>query len=134
MRPYQVLRLRATVDLVAMAIKDYPHSPTPQQYWSLTIRLFCFINRTLFGRILPLCRGAVSVFYNSIQLGRVIGCFLLMAFIFLPLFLFPTSFHYQHGTFFYSKFNTYILFVYYPHLPTPPLGQDMTRGQFLSGV
>ena len=22
----------------------------------------------------------------------------------------------------------------YPYLPTPPLGQDMTQGQFLSGV
>ena len=22
----------------------------------------------------------------------------------------------------------------YPYLPTPPLGQDMTHGQFLSGV
>ena len=23
---------------------------------------------------------------------------------------------------------------HYPYLPTPPLGQDMTQGQFLSGV
>ena len=23
---------------------------------------------------------------------------------------------------------------YLPYLPTPPLGQDMTQGQFLSGV
>ena len=25
-------------------------------------------------------------------------------------------------------------FLLYPYLPTPPLGQDMTQGQFLSGV
>ena len=25
-------------------------------------------------------------------------------------------------------------FIAYPYLPTPPLGQDMTQGQFLSGV
>ena len=25
-------------------------------------------------------------------------------------------------------------FMAYPYLPTPPLGQDMTQGQFLSGV
>ena len=29
------------------------------------------------------------------------------------------------------KWSTYIRFSY---LPTPPLGQDMTQGQFLSGV
>ena len=23
---------------------------------------------------------------------------------------------------------------FYPYLPTPPLGQDITQGQFLSGV
>ena len=33
---------------------------------------------------------------------------------------------------FYSKVSCSILKWYY--LPTPPLGQDMTQGQFLSGV
>ena len=31
-----------------------------------------------------------------------------------------------------SKFTMLFLYIYY--LPTPPLGQDMTQGQFLSGV
>ena len=31
---------------------------------------------------------------------------------------------------FYHKTNVQQL----PYLPTPPLGQDMTQGQFLSGV
>ena len=26
------------------------------------------------------------------------------------------------------------IFIYISYLPTPPLGQDMTQGQFLSGV
>ena len=44
--PYQVLLLRATVDLGAMITKRY--------YWSLTIRLFNVICRTLFrGVFLP---------------------------------------------------------------------------------
>ena len=29
--------------------------------------------------------------------------------------------------------NVYI-YIYISYLPTPPLGQDMTQGQFLSGV
>ena len=31
--------------------------------------------------------------------------------------------------------NTVIIYIYiYIHTPTPPLGQDMTQGQFLNGV
>ena len=33
-----------------------------------------------------------------------------------------------------SLFNVISTFFSYPYLPTPPLGQDMTQGQFLSGV
>ena len=61
-----------------------------------------------------------------------------------------------HNIFFYLKSIEYFLFyqmsdgkehwfsliyltvyqplMYYSYLPTPPLGQDMTQGQFLSGV
>ena len=32
------------------------------------------------------------------------------------------------------KYQTIISPTYLSYLPTPPLGQDMTQGQFLSGV
>ena len=41
--------------------KVYLHFP--HHYWSLTIRLFSAIPRTLIGEVLLLCRDAVSVFY-----------------------------------------------------------------------
>ena len=44
---YQVLPLWARVDLGAMAMKGY--STFPKHYWSLTIKLFSVISRTLFG-------------------------------------------------------------------------------------
>ena len=48
-----------------------PHSPKPQHYWNLTIRLFSFCSMTLIGGGgLPLCRGAVSVFYSPSRLGK----------------------------------------------------------------
>ena len=47
-----------------------PHSPKPQHHWNLTIRLFSVISRTLSGRVLPLCRGAVSIFYSPSRLGN----------------------------------------------------------------
>ena len=40
------------------------HSLKPQHHWSLTIRLFSIMFRTLMGGVLPLCRGAVGVFYR----------------------------------------------------------------------
>ena len=47
-----------------------------------------------------------------------------------------SCFHIKHGTFFIPKFHSYILDVdSNPILfTTPPLGQDMTQGRFLSGV
>ena len=47
-----------------------PHSPKFQLYWNLTIRLYSVISRTLIGRFLLLCRGAVSVFYSPSRLGH----------------------------------------------------------------
>ena len=45
--------------------------PKHQHYWKLTIWLFCVINRAfIWGGVLPLCRGAVSVFYSSRLLGN----------------------------------------------------------------
>ena len=59
-----MLPLRVRVDLRAMALKGTLHSPKLQYYWSLTIRLFSVISRTLVGEVLPLCRDAVGVFYS----------------------------------------------------------------------
>ena len=36
-------------------------------------------------------------------------------------------------TFSFPNINTFKTIIY-SYLPTPPLGQDMTQGQFLSGV
>ena len=41
-----MLPLRARVDLGALAVKGFPHSPKLQYCWNLTIRLFSVINRT----------------------------------------------------------------------------------------
>ena len=47
------------------------HSRKLQHCWKLTIRLFSVISRTLVRvGILPLCRGAVGVFYCPSQLGK----------------------------------------------------------------
>ena len=48
-----------------------PHFQKLQYYWSLTIRSFSVISRTLVGRVLPLCRDAVGVLYSPSRLGRV---------------------------------------------------------------
>ena len=76
--------------------RSTPHSPKLQHYCSLTIRLFCVISWTLFGRdlisaevqsvysktpggwatghllggLLPICRGAVGVFCSPSRLGH----------------------------------------------------------------
>ena len=61
------------------------------QDWSLSIRGFNVISRTLIGGVLPLYKDTVGVLCSPSRLG-------------------------------------------YSYLPTPPLGQDMTHGQFLNGV
>ena len=45
------------------------HFPKLQHYWSLIIRLFNVIFRTLVGGVLALCRNPVGIFYCSSQLG-----------------------------------------------------------------
>ena len=45
------------------------HFTKLQHYWSLRIRLFNVILRTLIRGILPLCRDRINVFYSSSQLG-----------------------------------------------------------------
>ena len=53
-----------------------PHSPKLQHCLNLTIRLFSVISRTLVrGGVLPLCRGAVSVFYSPSWLGNCVVVF-----------------------------------------------------------
>ena len=48
-----------------------PYSPKLQYYWDLTVRLFSVIYRTLFrAGVLPLCRGAVGVFYSPSRLNK----------------------------------------------------------------
>ena len=69
-RTYQALPLGTRVKFVVMAMKGYSAFPKLQDYWSLHIRLFNVISRTLVGIILPLCRGAVGVFYSASRLGQ----------------------------------------------------------------
>ena len=66
--PYQVLPLRWTWERWRWRVTL--HSPKLQYYWSLTIRLFSVISKTLIGRVLALCRDAV-VFYNPSRLGHL---------------------------------------------------------------
>ena len=47
---------------------DTSHSPKLRSR-SLTIRLFIVISRILMGRLLPLCRNAVSAFYSPSRLS-----------------------------------------------------------------
>ena len=66
---FQVLPFRARVE--QWQWRGAPHSPKLQHYWNLTIRLFSVISGlSLVGGFLPLCRGAVSVFYSPSQLGK----------------------------------------------------------------
>ena len=58
------------MDLRANAMNGTLHFLKLQHYWSLTIRLFSVISRTLVGGGLPLCRDAVSVFYSPSQLSE----------------------------------------------------------------
>ena len=46
--------------------------PKLQHYWSLTIRLFSIIFRTLIGGVLLLSRDAVSVFYSPHNPNKII--------------------------------------------------------------
>ena len=64
--------LPARVDLGAIATKGYSAFPKLQQYWNLTIRLFIVISRTLVGRVLPLRKDAVRVFYSHSLLDNMI--------------------------------------------------------------
>ena len=63
-----MLPLRVRVGLRAMATKGYSAFPKLQHYWSLTIRLFSVIYKTLFGGVLPPCSEAVNVFYSPSRL------------------------------------------------------------------
>ena len=62
--------LRARVNLGAMTIKGSSYSPKLRHFWSLTIRLFSVISRTLFGGVSSFCREAVGVFSSSSRLGQ----------------------------------------------------------------
>ena len=58
--PYQVLSLLVRVNLGVMAVKAY--FTFPKAPWSLTIRLFNVISRTLIEEVFPLYKDAVGVF------------------------------------------------------------------------
>ena len=47
-----------------------PYFPKLQHYWSLAIRLFSVISRTLVGGVLPLSGDVVGVFFSSIRLAE----------------------------------------------------------------
>ena len=59
-----MLLVQAGVDLRVRAMKGTQLFPKIQHYWNLIIRLFCVISRTFVGRVLPLFRDAVGVFYS----------------------------------------------------------------------
>ena len=84
-----------------------------QPYLSFTIGLFSIISRTLVGEVLPLCREAVGVFYIPSRLNKKVNDVQYVLLI---------------------KLDIRFFFIIPSYLPTPPLGQDMTQGQFLSGV
>ena len=59
-----------------------------QHYWNLTHQITIF--RTIVRGVLPLCRGAVRVFYSTSRLGKVI-------------------FHFSEELFHYITFTSHIL-------------------------
>ena len=67
---YKVPPLWTRVDLGAMAIRGTSYFPKHPHYWSLSITLFYIISSSLLGEVLPLCRDAVGVFYNSSRLSH----------------------------------------------------------------
>ena len=54
--PYEVLSLRARVDLGAMAMKRYSAFPKSHHYRNVTIRCLMSYQETLWGGVLPYCR------------------------------------------------------------------------------
>ena len=68
--PYQVLPLRARVDLGVSAMKLYSALPKAPVLLELTIRLFSVISRIFVGRVLPFCREAFGVFNSTSRLGK----------------------------------------------------------------
>ena len=58
-----MLPLCPWVNLEAMAMKGYSAPPKLQHYWSLNIRLFCIIIRTIVGGVSFFGRDAVGTFY-----------------------------------------------------------------------
>ena len=74
-RTYTDLRTTSFIESTVVACEWWQwrvslHSLKLLHYWNLTIRLFSVITRTLVGGVLPLCRGAVGVFYSPSQLGK----------------------------------------------------------------
>ena len=66
--PYQVLPLRARVDLAA---KGTPHPPSSSiAGTSPSDCLVSYPGHSLRGGVLPLCREAVGVFYSPSRLGK----------------------------------------------------------------
>ena len=68
---YQVLSRRARVDLGAMAMKGcsvFPKAPALLEPHHQIVK--CLIQDTHGGRVLPLCRSAVGVFYSPNRLGK----------------------------------------------------------------
>ena len=56
--PYQVLPLRARMNLEAMAIKSYAHSPKFQYYWGLSVSWLVSYPGHSLGDLTPLKRNS----------------------------------------------------------------------------
>ena len=128
-----MLPLQARVDLEVMAMKGYLHSPKLQHYWNLAIRLFSVIFRTLEGGVLLFCKDAVSISLQPQPTGlctfvykHLFANHILHTVVGFQVFLSNSQLYGLKQQFTFNS-NNYIY-------PTPLFGQDMTQGQFLSGV
>ena len=70
--PYQVLPFRARVNLGALAMKRYsafPKAPASLEPYHQIV--LCHVQDSRWGRVFPLNRGAVGIFYSLIRLGNI---------------------------------------------------------------
>ncbi len=69
-----MLPLRARVDLGAMAMKGHSEFPKAPALLELHHQIvYCHIQDTPGGGVLPLCRCAVSVFYSPSRLDKAVN-------------------------------------------------------------
>ena len=124
--PYQVLPLRAGVDLEQWQWRGTPHFPKLQHWWNFTIRLFSVISRTLVrGGLTPLQRCSQCILQpkltgqsvhwgNQVAVGNYrVPCWLLMGDHMVGLVWFDlVLWHISHCRLFNAKSFLYIYIKY----------------------